>query len=398
MMPYFRWSGVTLTGQVKRGVLFAQSNDHVDQQLLRRQVALLSCNPTRFFKPLQRVSLASKIDVFHQLQALIDAGILLPKALDIIAHQAGVPALQHALAVISAQVHEGVLFGVAMQNFPAYFDPLCIQMMLVGQESGNMSAVLHVVCTYLETNQDFNARLRAALYMPLITLLFFLGVSAMIFLVILPRFAIMFASLGQQLPPFTQRMIAVSNFCTSWSMMWVLLCAALVCCSALVYKKTVQGRKAWDRFVVRLPFVGGIIQDRFIAYYTHSVALLMRGGMQLVPAMEHVQKSVTNHVLRAHVTAMAYAVQQGATIADAMSDEPQLFTPDIVAAMHVGQEAGTVDTMLCQVAALYRDKVKKRLTFFTTVINPCVLIILALLIAALIVTVYMPILNMSYAV
>src|ERR1700687_4500621 len=141
--------------------------------------------------------------------------------------------------------------------------------------------------------------------MPAITFSFFLLLSSVIFLVILPRFAQMFSSLGQELPTFTKHMMLVSNFCMSWYMIVVVAIVVGLIALAVVYIKTGPGKLKWDTFVLRIPFVSGIIRDRFIVYYTYSLALLIKGGMRLVPAMRAVEISIGNHLLREYACVVA---------------------------------------------------------------------------------------------
>ncbi len=396
-MPYFKWHGVTIIGQNKRGYLFAQSKDHLAQQLLKRHVALLNCKSTRMRSFFSRITTAHKIGFFRQFCVLVSSGVLLPDALAIVADQINHARLQEIIHTLSDSVRQGTALNVAMQKYPQLCDAMIIQLIHVGEESGNLSAVLESLCVYLETKRDFYRRIRAALLMPCITFIFFLLIAAVIFMVVIPRFADMFATFNQELPTITRVLIAVSNMLLSWRIMWIagIFLISLLC--AKIVALTKYGKRFIDFLMVYMPLIGPIVRYRFLAHTFESVGLLLTGGMRLVPTLHTVKNTVKNDLLRDYVQVIINEITAGSSLADACAYHPNaLCTPDIIAMMHVGQEIGNLDLMLQQIAVVYYERVKQRLLFLTTILQPLLLIILGLLITALIFAIYIPILNISY--
>lgn len=397
-MPYFKWRGVNIVGQTQHGKLFAQSPIDLDEKLFRRNIALISSKPVVIIDLFSRITLHHKIEFFGQLHELLAAGVLLPQALRIVADQGNHPAFQQVLCAIASKVQDGAELSVALSAHPKIFDPMALQLVRVGQESGNLSAALEIVFHYLQAKKDFYGRVRSALFMPVITLIFFTILSMVILLVILPRFADMFASLGKELPAITQNMIYVSSVMASWKALYGLVgvMVGIIACAA--YARTARGARFFDMLVLKIPVMGRVITYYFISHFLQSIALLLESGMQLVPALRSIEVTISNRQLRQYVRSIGDDVQAGSSLADAISYCPDsIFSADIVALVTVGQQIGTLDVMLKRAAVLYRQKAEKLLLFFTVIINPLLLIFLGALVLLLIFTVYMPILTMSHA-
>ncbi|MDP3889327.1 MAG: type II secretion system F family protein [bacterium] len=398
-MPYFKWYGVTMIGQIQRGRLFAQSKEHLEEQLLKRHIALLKERQVRVWSPFFRITLAHKIGVFRQLCVLVSSGVLLSDALFIVAQQADNIRLQEVMYLIAEKVRQGVSFSAAMQEYPKLFDAMTIQLVHVGQESGNLAMALDSLCSYLEEKRDFYARVRAALFMPMITLGFFLIVASIIFIVIIPRFADMFAALGKELPAITKTMIRISTVLLSWYSVWIIGGLIVFWLLLKAFSWSVSGKRIYDYCAVHVPLFGSIVRYRFVAHTFESLSLLLAGGMQLVPALQAVERTIQNTQLRDIFRQVTEDVASGNSLADALfCHSEKLFAPDIIALLKIGQEVGNIDVMLKQASRVYNNRLKQQLVFISTILQPLVLIILGLLILTLIFAVYVPILNMSYAV
>lgn len=397
-MPYFKWYGVNVLGNQLRGRLFAQSVHQLDEQLFKRKIALLKSRPTHSRHFFVRVKIADKIAIFRQLFVLVTAGVLLPEALTIVAEQTQHAALEEVMHTCALRVQEGEALSVVVQQYPLLNDSLMIQLLTVGEQSGTLPIALEAIVTYLQAKHDFYTQMSSALFVPFITLAFFIIVVSLIFTFIIPRFADMFVSLGQQLPPLTKTMMAVSDFVLSWSFGWVVMGIVLIIALFSFLKKTERGAPVWEKMVLQLPLFGNLVAYQLWGYFFGSVGLLLAGGIQLVPALEAVQGTVSHHLFYATIGGVIESVRQGNTFSYALQvlDDNRV-SADIVSIIRVGQEVGALDTMLKQVAVIYHNKVKKTVSFLTMIIQPLLIVILGLLILLLIVALYTPILNMSYA-
>lgn len=396
-VPYYRWKGVDLSSTIQKGVLFAHSQQHLDELLLKRQMALLACSPVRQWFS-RSIRMSDTVRFFRQLTVLVDAGVLLPDALSIVCNQLDHPQFQEIVHVLSSQVHEGVSLSDACERYPHVFSPIIIQLIRAGEESGELAQALQAITTHLTDTRDFYMRLRAALALPGITLLFFFVIATVIFVVIMPHLSDVFSSMGQQLPPLTKRLLAISNFVRSFYMLVAVLLGAFFI--ALIWKITRRARmrRIMDRFLLRVPLFGSLLQQRFLGYTMQSLAVLLRGGMPLVQAIDVVHGSLSNQVFRDQLKCIEEDVASGNALSSALLRHPSgVFSQDVIAMVEVGEESGRLSMLLAKVGQSYHDRVAQRLSWLTILLQPAIMIFMGILVGLLIFAVYGPIFTLSGA-
>jgi type IV pilus assembly protein PilC len=394
-MPYYRWRGVELTGNIKKGVLFARSVEHLNHLLIKREIALLTCKPAhRYFK--MPIRLSDKQKVFAQLATLIDAGIRVPEALDIVANQVDHAGLQEIMHDIARQVAEGVSLSSALSVYPHIANQIMVQLVKAGEESGQLAQMLNALCNHLDTMQDFYRQIRSALLLPVITLLFFLGILMIIFIVIMPRFIDIFTSMNKNIPPLTQWLLHISDFMRSPVM--GLLCAVIALIVVFMWRftRSGKGRSFLDRLLLRTPLISTILQQRFLAYVMQTLSVLLAGGMPLLQALTVVRSSIKNSQFASQVEILIGEIESGSSLSDAMARHvDHILSQDVIAMVEVAEASGRLPFLLDRVAHAYQNRVHQRLAWFTLLLQPTVMIILGLLVALLIFAVYGPILSMS---
>lgn len=396
-MPYFKWRGVDISGTLRYGKLSARSSKHLDTLLFKRGIALLSSSPTYLFWFSRTIRLSLKVEWLRQLTVLIKSGVLLPDALSIVADQLNHPVLQDVVHAIAELVCNGVSLSAAIKQHKGIVDPVVVQLIQVGQESGKLADALDAAVVYLEMEHDFYTKLRSVLLMPLLAGLFLLGITLIIFGVIVPRFVDIFASLQKDIPPLTQLMIQISAFVSSWRMIFCISIVLLFCWFGKKYFKTPSGKIVRDRLCLRLPFIGTIIQQQLLAYTLQSLALLENSGIDIVLALHIVADSIDNVVLKKQLDYLSYEVSTGKSLSEAMRiSTHSLFTEEIIAMVHIGQESGNISALLEKAAQIYRDKASRQLYLFTILLQPFLIIVLGILVTILIFAVYMPIMDLAH--
>jgi len=394
-MPYFRWRAVNLTGSIKRGMLFARSEEHLDQLLLKRQLALLSCKQMRQLMP-RPIRLSNRLQLFQQLTTLIEAGVLIPDALLIVANQTEHPQLQEKMHAVAQMVIAGVALSDALEQTGAIASPIIIQLIRAGEESGKLPLSLEAICSHLSATQDFYQRLQSALMLPAITLLFFCIIIVIIFTVIMPRFIEIFTSMQATIPPLTQTLLSISAFMRSPAMGLLLaVCALFV---LLFWRITRRGkpRRILDTLLLQTPFIGSLLTERFFSYMMRALAVLLEGGMPLSQALAVVKLSVKNHHFIQYLQALEDDILAGTSLSSAMAQQVDgLFSPETIAMIEVGEESGRLPILLLRASEAYHTRVIQRLSWITMLLQPTVMIILGMLVALLIFAVYGPIFNMS---
>ncbi len=396
-MPYYRWRGVDITGQTKKGVLFARCPEHLDALLIKRQVALIKSKEKRQWIP-KSIRLKDKVHFFRQLSVLIDSGILVPDALAIVGDQLAHPQFQEIVHLVAIQVQEGETLSSALEQYPNVFNQITIQLIRAGEESGRMAQAFDAISGHIAATQDFYTRLRSMLLLPTITFMFFLAIVTIIFVVIMPRFIDIFASMQQEIPPLTKHLLAVSEFMRSPWMGVIIALFSLAMISLWRVTRWGKGRRMLDWFLIHLPIIGPILQQRFLAYTMQALAVLLDGGMPLVQALMVVRESIDNQIFRDQLLYLEADVSSGSSLSDAMMrHQAEIFTQDVIAMVEVGQESGRLATLLLKVGNAYYDRVSQQLSWLTVLLQPIIMILLGLLVAVLIFAVYGPIFTMSSA-
>lgn len=395
-MAYFKWRGVDLTGAQRTGKMFARTEKDLNSMLIEREIALLSCRTARPYFFSRSVNLNTKVHFFRQLSVLLDAGVMLPDALEILGNLIDNMKLRDVICSITADVQAGFSLSESLSGYPAIFDSLMIRMVHVGQEAGKLAPALQQLSSYLEITQTFRKKLKSASVLPLLTLGFFALIATAIFVLVIPRFADIFRSMKRELPAITRFIIRASELLRSSAVLYGLFAIALVLVGIHFYMKSMRGKETIDRNVLKIPWVGQLVKNSSLVYFLHSISMLVMSGVRLVKAMNIAAQSIKNSVLRAQVLQLEKEVTAGNSLSRAMQQLPgSLFEQDLVAIAKVGEESGRLGAMLKRGAAIYQEKVNRSLTFFSTIFQPMLMIILGLLITLLIFAIYLPVFSLS---
>jgi type IV pilus assembly protein PilC len=395
-MPYFAWRGVDIVGTWKSGKRFAKSSDHLDALLFKRGIALLKVKPMRVSWFARTVSMDDKAQFFRQLSVLVDSGVLINQALELAADQVESSRLQSIVYMLAHEVHEGVSLSIALQAWPDTFDRMTIAQIQVGEESGNLIAALDGLAHHYERAAEFQKKMRAALLVPTLTLLFFLAVVSFIFIAIIPRFADLFTSYNQNIPPLTQAMLGISLFFQSRQALLLLGTCISGILLAYWWAHSMRGKPIWDQLILRIPLVGTFIHDTFMGDFFQSLAMLLAGGLRLVPAMHLIARGTDNTVCKQRVLDLERIVQEGGSLSQALVCQPgDFFSPESIALVIVGQESGRLVPMLSRLSHLYHQRLLGRLNLYIALVQPVCMILLGLLVTALVFAVYGPIFNIA---
>jgi len=395
-MAYFKWRGIDINGIVRAGKTFARTEKDLDSLLYEREIALLSCSSIRPFLATRSIALDAKIHFFRQLAVLLDSGVMLPEALQVLASLTTNKRLQGIVYTVVADVQEGVPFSQALGRYPKIFDFLTLRMVQIGHEAGRLGYALRQLGDYLETSQAFKKKLKSASTVPLLTFGFFIFIAVTIFLLVIPRFADVFGSMNKELPQVTKLIIQISELLRSSVIILFLLAFVGLFFVLRWYKKTRKGSELLDKIILKLPWVGDLVKNSSIVYFLQSVSMLLQGGLSLVFAIQISKSTITNSVLLAQVAALQKAVTAGTSFSKAMQQQPNsFFAQDLVSLAKVGEESGQLGPMLKKGANIYQSKVDRSLNFFSRIFQPMLMIILGLLITLLIFAIYLPVFSLS---
>lgn len=395
-MPYFLWRGIDIKGRTQRGKIFARSEQELDTLLFKREIALLKYTIARTWSLSPTIKQETKIHFFSQLASLMHAGLLLHDALSVLAPQISNIRFQQIVITITDQINQGTPLSVVLSQYPQVFDTVTIHMMHVGQESGTIALCAEMVADHLLNKHELKKQLYSAMMMPFITLLFFIVIFLVIFIAVIPIFADIFASTHTQLPFATQIMVMMSNFLRSLYALPLVVILALVVVAGKQF--ITRNKSRVDGLMLHVPIAGYVVRKKCLFYFAQSLSLLIKGGMQLVPALHITQKSIDNDVFNRVLIGIEQEVTAGSSLSQACARQQEWFEQDMIAMLLVGQEAGQLSEMLQRIARLHEGRIKETLSFVTKIIQPLLMVFLGLLVTTLLFSIYMPILSISQAI
>lgn len=397
-MPYYAWRGVDILGDYKKGRMYAKAPEVLDALLFKREIALISFRTVSWRWKYRPVTQQLKIEFFKQLATLLESGVSLPESLLVTAEQLKHPGMQEIIHRIADVVEHGNALSVALCRYEHAFDPITMQLIKAGEESGALARALAQVADRLEMREEFARTLRAAALLPMVTFAFFMLITFFLFSFVVPRFAELFVSMNQQLPSSTLFMMRVSSFCMSRYAAITLLAIGIGIFFLWRFGKTMRGRRIKDKVILFIPVVNTIVRYRFIAYFLTSLSLLLERGFQLVPALQVIAASLDNTLFKNIVLRVSQEVTVGRSFSGSLQDVAgDVFPIELIAVVHVGENSGALTVLLKKAAVRYQEIVKNRLRRLTQFVQPLLMIILGLLVLLLIFAIYLPILQLSYA-
>ena len=396
-MPYFKWKGITLEGILEKDCSRSGSRALLEQELLQRDIALLAVqqiNHWSFFNP---IKYEHKITFFRHLALLLDAGIFLDQALSLVRLHITHKPFGELIEDTQQYVAQGLSLSYGLAQYPAVFDLIHFTLVQAGHDSGNLSKALLMLADHLQAREEFYKKLRSAALLPSITFLFFLGVSITILTMIVPSFVSMFNTLNRPLPTSTQWLISLSSLLTQKGMIVLGVLVFFVFMLRKMYEHT-KIKLFVDSLFMRLPVLGQLSQKIVIMYWLQSLGLLLQHGVHIVTALNSITPCVSNEALKNQLHSFAQQIDKGNSLNATAQSMPSLFTPELCAIIAVGEESGKLGIMFLKAADVYKKNIERTLLYISTIFQPALMIILGLLIVGLIISVYVPIFDMSYAI
>jgi general secretion pathway protein F len=345
----------------------------------------------------QRVS-ANEVSVFtRQLSTLLGAGMPLVPSLSILMNQAQNPLLKKSLAQIREQVNEGKSLTESMSNFPHIFPPFYLNMVKAGEASGTINLILERLADFSENQQALMSKIKSAMYYPIAVL--FVG-SAVIFLLmtfLVPKITGIFADMHQTLPLVTIILISVSNFLKSFWWLILILLAAGVAAFKYVTTGTEGGKRQWDSAKLKIPVLGQINRKIAIARFSRTLATLLQSGVPLLAAMEIVRNVVNNIIIGEAISKAGKEVEEGKGLSGPLA-QSGIFPPLVTEMIAVGEQSGALESMLNRIATAYETEAQTNIMVMTSLLEPLMIVVMAILVAFIVVSILLPIFEMSQLV
>jgi type IV pilus assembly protein PilC len=398
----FAYTAINAQGLELNGVINAGDLDAAREQLRVRGLLAKALNEQgqgggvankqigSFGKPVKPKSL----QIFsRQFATMIEAGLNVVAALVILEDQTDDQGLAQVVVELRKDVEGGLLLSEAMARHPKVFSRLYISMVEAGEAAGILDIVLDRVAFQIEKQEAIRRRVKGAMIYPTMVLIFATLVLIGMLMFLVPIFVNIFAQLNGELPTLTQYVLYASNFLRGY---WFIVIPTLIA-SPFIFKKwktTENGRKAWDRFKLKVPMkIGDTVLKVTMARFSRTLSTLVASGVDIIKALEITGQTSGNWVVEDALAGVRAKVHEGVPIAQPLV-ENEVFPPMVSQMVKIGEETGELEKMLAKIADFYEDEVDAAVQSLTSIIEPVMMIGVGIMVGIVIISMYMPMFKM----
>ena len=329
----------------------------------------------------------------RQLATLIDAGLPLLRGLTVLAKQEKDPVLRNTINALADAVQGGSTFSESMGQHPRIFNKLYINMVKAGELGGVLELVLNRLAEFQEKAQKIKNKVVAAMAYPVIVLIIALAIMLFLLAFIVPKFEQIFKDMlgNKPLPALTQAVIDASNLVKgNW---YYLLAGAVVI--IVIYRFIAQspgGRVMIDRIKLRLPLLGDLSRKSAISRFSRTLGTLVTSGVPILQALNITRDTAGNAIVADAVTKVHDAVKEGESIVQPL-EASGVFPPMVISMVDVGEETGQLPEMLMKIAEVYDDEVDNAVEGLTSLLEPIMIVLLALIVGTIVIALFMPLIS-----
>lgn len=402
-MAQYYYEGKKINGEAVKGSMEADSDNDVVVALRRQSVF-----PTKVYKE-GKGSKEVSFDFFsgkvkskdlaifcRQFSTIISAGISVVECVDILRKQTENKKLKEALTEIFEDVQKGMMLSYSMRKFKKVFPEMLVNMVSAGEVSGALDVIMNRMMIHYDKEHKMNQKIRSAMVYPSILIVFSLGISYILIAFVLPTFVEMFISLGATLPAPTRFLIGVSKVLNQY---WYIFLLLIFGSSYLLRRSltSAEGKLKFDAIKLSAPIIGPVNQKVATARFSRSMSTMLTSGITILDAIELVTKVLGNQSLAGKIMESTERLKKGEGISGPLS-QIKAFPPMMISMIRIGEETGSLDKMLESTADFYDDEVSFAIDRMVALINPIILLFMAVVVGFIVISVAMPMYEVVNAV
>jgi general secretion pathway protein F len=400
-MPAYSFEALDAEGQTRRGVLEADSARTARSQLRSQDLVPLKVEPVqRASSGLNTVIWESKVfgttalAVWtRQLSGLVNAGLPLERALAALSDEAETPRQRDLVSALRTEVNAGAPFAKALSQHPREFSAIFTAVIGAGEQSGHLGLVLERLADDLQEQQNLRAKLLAAGLYPAIVCVVALAIVLFLLAYVVPQVAQVFGSNQQQLPALTSVMLALSSFVQNFWLWGLVLIATLTAGGHIALKQT-DVRLRFDAAWLQLPLIGRLARGYNAARFASTLAMLATAGVPILKALQAAADTLSNAALKRDAQDALVLVREGAPLASALAQH-QRFPRLLVMFSRLGEQTGTLPTMLHRAAAQLSEEVQRRALQLATILEPLLIVAMGGMVMLIVLAVMLPIIQLN---
>lgn len=401
-MAQFTYTALDQQGNTREGSIDAVNIDVAISALQRRGLIVSRINPAEVAATFRsslpffdRVSHSDVVVLSRQITTLFEAQVSALRAFRLLAAEARTPTLASKLTDIANDIQAGSSISAALATHPEVFSQFYVNMVRAGEETGKLDETFSFLADYLDRNYELTQKARNALVYPAFIIFTFVVVMVLMLTLVIPRLADMLTEVGQGIPVYTKIVIGLSSFVRHYFLLLFVLCG-IGGFALFRYAGTPNGRVMVSRARLQTPAIGGIFKKIFLSRIADNLSTMLKSGVQILRGLEITATVVEDPVYEEIMNQVATDVKAGMPMSDAMRKHEEL--PGIVVAMvKIGEETGNMGHILEVMAKYYRREVYNAVDTLVDLIEPFIIVLLAVGVAVLLASVLVPIYNIASA-
>lgn len=396
-MPQFTYTARTVSGELKSATMDAPNRDEVIKQLRQQKLNVVKIDESAAApkKRLGSIKMRDIVIFTRQFSTMINSGLPLVQALDILAQQSENPALKAVTRQVVFDVESGHTVADALRKHPKAFSDLYVNMVAAGEAGGILDTILLRLAVFMEKNDALVRKVKGAMIYPGV-IMSVAGIAITVLLVfVIPTFQSMFASANIALPLPTRIVIGLSHGLKTY---WYVIVAVVVGSGMMLkrYYATPNGKLAIDRLMLKAPILGDVLRKSAVSRFTRTLGTLISSGVSILDGLEITAKTSGNRVIQDAIMESRASIAGGETIAAPLK-KSQVFPPMVISMISVGEQTGGLDEMLTKIADFYDEEVDAAVGGLLAMMEPLMIVFLGVVVGGMVIAMYLPIFDMVNA-
>jgi len=392
----YLWEGVDRNNRQIRGESKAASETVVTTNL-RRQGVRVTKIKKQTFRGGRKVNEKDITFFTRQLATMLKAGVPLLQSFEIVARGHSNARFSRLMMDIKNKIEAGSSMSQAFREHPAHFDSLYCNLVAAGEASGTIDAILERLATYKEKMLAIKGKIKSALFYPISVMVVAVVVVWIIMVFVIPSFKKVFTSFGADLPAPTLIVMAISEWVVAWWWAVFLIIVGVIVGFGMAYRRSTAFRYGFDRLILKVPIIGGILEKATIARWTRTLQTMFAAGVPLVESLDAVGGAAGNAVYVAGTKKIQTEVSTGTSLTNSMGNTG-LFPTMVLQMTQIGEESGSLDNMLGKIADYFEREVDDAVAALSSLLEPIIIVFLGTVIGGLVVAMYLPIFKLGAVV
>ena len=392
----FLWEGVDRSNRQVRGEVRAPSQTVVTTNLRRQGIRVVKIKK-QTFRGGRKVTEKDITFFTRQLATMLRAGVPLLQAFEIVARGHSNARFARLMMDIKGKIEAGSSMSQAFREHPAQFDQLYCNLVAAGEASGTIDAILDRLATYKEKILAIKGKIKSALFYPISVIVVAIVVTWIIMVFVIPSFKKVFANFGADLPAPTLIVMAISEWVVAWWWLVAVILVGTFVGIGVMYRRSAVFKMGFDRLLLRIPVIGGILEKATIARWTRTLQTMFAAGVPLVESLDAVGGASGNAVFVAATKKIQTEVSTGTSLTNAMTNTG-LFPTMVLQMTQIGEESGSLDNMLGKIADYFEREVDDSVAALSSLLEPIIIVFLGVVIGGLVIAMYLPIFKLGAVV